>query len=109
MYIRAHGLVTADSLEHYLCCEPLWRIIISCSHGDKELLKASPATKLGFGSSLSAWLQRLCVAFSCYHAIKLGHRAEVQYMVESGNPCQIITRLLNYAVLFSRDMCWSGL
>ena len=93
-----------DSLGHDLCCEPLWTIIISFSHVDKQFLKASSATKLGFGPLPSAWLQCLCVAFSCYHAIKLGHRCEVQYMIESGKPCQVICRLLNHAVLFSRDM-----
>ena len=101
------GCGAVDSLDHYLCCDPLWTVVISCTHGHSELLQASPLTKLGFGQSPLAWLQRLCVAFRCYHAIKLGHRSEIQCMVESGNPCQVLLRLFNYAGVFSRDFKWT--
>ena len=63
------GCGEVDSLEHYLSCDPLWTIVISCSLGDKELLQVSPATKLGFGPSSFAWLQRSVCCFqllSCY-------------------------------------------
>ena len=103
---RVFGCEAVDSLEHCLCCDPLWTVVISCSHGLTELLQASPLTKLGFGQSPIAWLQRLCVAFSGYHAVKMGHRSEVQCMVKSGNPCQVLLRLFHYAGLFCREFEW---
>ena len=94
------GCEAVDSLEHYLCCDPMWTILISCSKGGTELLQSSPSTRLGFGADPMAWLQRLAIAFSCYHAINIGHRDEVDSALESGDPSQVHERLMNYARVF---------
>jgi len=100
------GCGGVDSLEHYLCCESLWTIVISCSQGRVEHLHVCPATKLGFGPMPATWLRRLVVAFNCFHAIKMAHRSEIQLFAESGHPHQVHSRLLNYAVEFCRDFRW---
>ena len=95
-----------DDLEHYLVCDPLWTIVISCSSGQSELLHAGPHSKFGFPFSAHsiAWWKMLAIAFSCYHAIKMGHRDEVLFCSESGNFCQVLDRLLEYACVFSREL-----
>ena len=116
-----------DDLEHYLVCDPLWTIVISCSHGQSELLQASPHSKFGFpsctfdltahgglaqaqfdqmpiGDSSPAWWKRIAIAFSCYHAIKMSHRNEVLSCTESGNFCQVLDRLVEYACVFHREV-----
>ena len=97
------GCEAVDSLGHYLCCDSLWTAVISHTGSSVELLQSCPATKLGLHGSPVAWMRRVSVAFSCYHAIKLGHRDEVDSAVESGNPYQVHERLMNYARVFSLE------
>ena len=40
-----------DSLDHYLICDPLWTIVISCCHQRSELLRSDPRTRLGLCAS----------------------------------------------------------
>jgi hypothetical protein len=96
-----------DDLEHYLICDPLWTVVISCSSGQSELLHAGPFTKLGlaFDDSSIVWWKKIAIAFSCYHAIKMSHRFEILSCHESGNFCQVEDRLLEYARVFSRELC----
>jgi len=96
-----------DSLDHYLCCDPLWTAVISCSFKYAELLQAGPFSKLGLGGS-SAWLQMLAIAFSCYHAIKMSHRDEILKFLESGHLCQVHDRLIGYAKVFSCEIVSCG-
>ena len=92
-----------DSLDHYLYCDPLWSAVISCSFRRTELLLADPITRLGLGGS-KEWWQMLSVAFSCYHALKLGHREDIVASLVSGHLCQVHGRLLSYARVFASDV-----
>ena len=95
-----------DNLNHYLCCDPLWTVVISCSSRQSEHLHASPCLKLGLYGPSSLWCQLTAIAFSCYHAIKMGHRSELQFFSNtgSGHLCQVHDRLLEYAKVFSMDL-----
>merc|ERR1712087_432995 len=93
-----------DDLEHYLCCEPSWTAVISHSFKRCELLQASPADRLSLCCLSEEWLQMIAIAFSCYHVVKLSHRDEIVDFVESGNPNQVIERLLSDADLHGREI-----
>ena len=95
-----------DDLEHYINCDPLWTVVISCSSGLSELLHAGPHTKFGLclDDSTIAWWRMLSIAFSCYHAIKIGHYSDIINSLESGNSCQVHSRLLEYARAYANDL-----
>ena len=98
------GCDASDCLDHYLCCDPLWTAVISNSYKKCELLWESPLVKLGLVSPSIEWLQMCAIAFSCYHSIKMSHMPEVLHALESGNPCQVHSRLMNYACAHSKDL-----
>ena len=83
-------------LGHYLCCDPLWTAVISCSFKETELLQCSPWSRLGLDGS-SAWLQMVAIEFSCYHAVGLSHRDDILVCTASGHPCQVLDRIMEYA------------
>ena len=98
------GCDAPDKLDHYLDCDPLWTAVISACFPRVELLQTRPLTKIGLIDPKVEWLQMTSVAFSCYHAIKLDHLAEVlAYESDEGNPCQVLSRLINYAHAFAKD------
>ena len=86
-------------------------MVISNSFKREELLSASPLQKLGLADSSKEWLQMLAIAFSCYHAIKSGHRSELSNndFAEGGHPYQVYDRLFGYARAFSREIVIVGL
>jgi len=100
------GCDAPDNLDHYLSCDPLWTMVISNSFKREELLSASPLQKLGLTDNSKEWLQMLAIAFSCYHAIKSGHRSEISNndYAEGRHPYQVHDRLFEYARTFSRDI-----
>jgi hypothetical protein len=81
-------------------------MVISNSFKREELLSASPLQKLGLTDNSKEWLQMLAIAFSCYHAIKSGHRSEISNndYAEGRHPYQVHDRLFEYARTFSRDI-----
>ena len=93
-----------DKFEHYLNCDHLWTVVISCTFRRVEHLHAVPLVKLGFGENSSEWLQMLSVAFACYHQIKFSHRAEVEACKSSGDYCSILLRLVGYARVYSGEL-----
>ena len=98
------GCEAQDCLDHYLCCDPLWTAVISASHKRSELLWTSPIVKLGLVSPSIEWLQMCALAFACYHSIKMSHMPEVLQALESGNLCQVHSRLINYASAHWKDL-----
>ena len=90
-----------DSLNHYVICDPLWSIVISCSSNQCEHLRCGPFSKLGLEASPMIWWRMLSIAFSCYHAIVVGHRDEVLSCAASGHPQKLLDRLIGYAQVFS--------
>ena len=70
-----------------------------------ELSLSSPVCRLGLDASNSnVWLQMLAVAFSCYHALKLSHRAEILDALACGHHCQVHGRLMEHAKVFSSEI-----
>ena len=98
------GCEAKDCLDHYLSCDPLWTSIISNSFKRSELLWTSPLVKIGLVSPSMEWLQMCALAFSCYHSIKMAHMNDVLHGLESGNPCQVYTLLMNYAKAHFKDL-----
>ena len=92
-----------DSLDHYVVCDPLWSIVISCASSQSEHLRCGPLSKLGFGASPMSWWRMLSIAFFCYHAIKLEHRDEVLSVTASGHPCQVLNRLIGTLKCFQKN------
>jgi len=92
-----------DELDHYLCCDPLWTAVISCSFKQRELLWSSPVSRLGLDGSVAS-LQMITIAFSCYHAIKMSHQGETLASLASGHLCQVHGRLMEYARVFASDI-----
>ena len=97
------GCGAKDDLDHYLCCDPLWTAVISSSFRRVELLWSRPMIRIGLIDPSIEWLQMTAIVFSCYHAIKMDHLSEVLSLHESGNPCQVYSRLLHYACAFNID------
>ena len=50
-------------------------------------------------------LKMLTIAFSCYHALKLGHKDEILSSIAFGHPCQVHDRLMNYAKVYACEIC----
>ena len=101
------GCGAEDTLDHYLCCDPLWTAVISNSFLRLELLWSRPMKRLGLIDPSIESLQMLAIAFSCYHSIKFTHLDEVLQMLESGNPYQVHTRLMHYACAHFKDIVGS--
>ena len=93
-----------DSLDHYLCCEPLWTAVKSVSFKRTVLLQSDPLTRTGLDGS-SEWLQMIAIAFSCYHALKMGHRDEILSSLAFGHPWQVWDRLISYAKVYAVEIC----
>ena len=93
-----------DSLEHYMSCDPLWTAVISTSYKRTELLQTDLFFRFGFSCSHEA-LKMLTIAFSCYHALKLGHRDEILSSFAFGHPCQVHDRRMNYAKAYACEIC----
>ena len=94
-----------DSLNHYLCCDPLWTAVISCSFRRTELLWSDPVSRLGLDGSQES-LKMLTVAFSCYHALRMGHRDEVfASLACGGHSCQVHDSLVSYAKVYASEIC----
>ena len=81
--------------------------MISCSANRVELLQSSPVRRLALDGS-PVGLRLLAIAFSCYHALKLGHRDDILSFLESGHPVQVYERLMSYASAFSKEISING-
>ena len=93
-----------DKLEHYLSCDHLWTVVISCTFRRVELLHAVPFVKLGFGENSNEWLQMLSVAFACYHQLKFSHMSEIEACRTAKDYSVIHLRLVGYARVYSNEL-----
>ena len=59
-----------DALHHYLRCDHLWTLLVSCARLDKSWLTATPAQRLGFVEPTTTSLLLITVAFWVYHGMK---------------------------------------
>ena len=93
-----------DALAHYLCCDPLWTAVISCSYKRTELLMQPPLVRLCLETPSVEGARLITIAFSCYHALKLGHRDLVEAGCDSGNFCEMHVKLMSLADAFAKDI-----
>ena len=64
-----------DTLAHYIDCPRLWRVIAKHSH---EYSRGSVLEKLGLRNAHPERFKNISVAFTVYHALKMGHRELIE-------------------------------
>ena len=98
------GCGARDRLSHYVSCDPLWTAVISCSAKRVELLHCCPLSRLCLITPSIERARLLTIAFSCYHALKLGHRELVDRACDSNDFDELHAKLLSFADAFARDI-----
>ena len=93
-----------DKLSHYICCDPLWTSVISSAKCTVEQLHVSPRVRLCLQNPSLESARLLTIAFSTYHALKLGNRQLVDSCIASGDFCPVQTKLLAVADAFAREI-----
>ena len=92
-----------DELSHYIQCEVLWTMIAACTGSRLEDLTITDAQKLCWCTP-SLWsCKRLTVAFSVYHALRIGHGDRIHQLVHVQNFGQIHELLFEHAAWFARE------
>ena len=85
-----------DALHHYLRCDHLWTILISCANFEKKWLFASPAHRMGFVEPSTTSLLLLTVAFRVYHSMKARRNAGLSTPSETAVECLWAMDLINH-------------
>ena len=85
-----------DALHHYLRCDHLWTLLISCAGLNVKWLTKTPAQRLGFVEPNSTSLLLLVVAFKVYHGMKGARGAEGHIPV--GVDCFWALELINHFI-----------
>ena len=70
-----------DSLQHYLCCSPMWTLAASCASLPTVFLSLSPSERLCLFNVNAQGLRLLGVVYRGYHALKLGHRDKIEQCI----------------------------
>ncbi len=98
------GCDDRDTLSHYIQCEPFWSVLITCSYRSEVLLHDSPLKRLCLLDPSLEQARLLTIAFSCYHALKLGHRELVQLGCDSGCFDDTLAKLVCLADAYAREL-----
>ena len=92
-----------DSLGHYLDCPILWLLLYSVLRTPSFSISA-PGAKLACLSRHSLNdLRRLCLAFKCYHALRMGHPKRIIKAVKSSLFDDLHVQFLNDLAHFAND------
>ncbi len=82
-----------DRLHHYLKCDPLWTLIVSCAGLGTEYLGASALVRGGYISPSVVGCNLIACAFLVYHAIKLQHTEVAMDAIACGD-FTVVTQLV---------------
>ena len=85
-----------DALHHYLRCDHLWPLLISCAKLDKKWLFMSPAHRLGFVEPSTTSLLLLTVASRVYHGMRARRNAGLSNPNEPEVECSWALDLINH-------------
>jgi len=72
-----------DCLSHYLTCSVFWALLNSACRSPASRWDVSSQSKICLADPLPFDYQRLVCAFLVYHALKLGHRKEVESAIKA--------------------------
>ena len=98
------GCQAADSLAHYICCDPLWTVVTSCAGAGTDMLRRPAISKLCLSAPSPEGARLLAIAFHCYHALKLGHRALIDCAFLSDDFEAVWSKLWSLAGVYSSDI-----
>jgi hypothetical protein len=85
-----------DVLHHYIRCDHLWTLLISCAKLDKKWLFASPAHRSGFVEPSTTSLLPLTVAFRVYLSMKARRNAGLSTTSDPAAECLWAMDLINH-------------
>ena len=74
-----------DSLHHYIQCDPLWTLVISCTVNQVSLLHLSTAHKICLVNPNSLSISLCVVAFQVYHALRNTYSYEINLAVQQSD------------------------
>ena len=79
-----------DSLHHYIHCDPLWTLVVSCTVNKSSLLHSSAAYKICLVNYNSESISLCVVAFQVYHALTNIHSHEINLAVQQSDFSHIV-------------------
>ena len=85
-----------DALHHYLRCDHLWTLLISCAHLDTKWLIATPAQRLVFVEPNATSLLLITVASRVYHGMEARRAAGLNNPNDPGEECSWALDLINH-------------
>ena len=85
-----------DALQHYLVCDHLWTLLVSCAGLKKEWLNLSAAQRLGFERPGIKSYLLIIVALKVYHAMKARRDAGLHDANATGEECSWAFDLINH-------------
>ena len=78
------------SLHHYIQCDPLWTLVISCTVNQVSLLHLSTAHKICLVNPNSLSISLCVVAFQVYHALRNTYSYEINLAVQQSDFSHIV-------------------
>ena len=87
-----------DCLKHYLCCSPLWTLLIGVTVPRTALLEWSSFNRLAISHPTLASVCLIALAYQAYQTIKLGARGLVDNAVESNDFSEVHASLLRESI-----------
>ena len=74
-----------DSLHHYICCELLWTLIISCTFNQTSLLHLPAANKICLVNPNSVNISLWVMASQVYHAVRNTYSHEINFATQQSD------------------------
>ena len=93
-----------DSLHHYICCEPLWTLIISCTVNQTSLLHLPAANKICLVNPSSVNISLWVMAFQVYHALRNTYSHEITRAVQQSDFSHIAVIACGLLINFAEDL-----
>ena len=93
-----------DFLTHYLTCPILWHLIVSSLRQPVFIATLQPVQFACMDRPVQNDFKRICIAFKCYHAIRLSHPELVKRAIKSKVFDEIHLLLLEYVRQFADEL-----
>ena len=94
-----------DTFEHYLGCDPLWTILVSCAGLGTAALHDSPVQRLGLANPTKQRFILITLASRCFHGIRMNHSAQVDLAIRERDFSNVQTLLLELALIHFKELC----
>ena len=93
-----------DSLHHYICCEPLWTLVISCTVNQTSLLHLPAANKICLVNPNSVTISLWVVSFQVYHALRNTYSHEINLAVQQSDFSHIAVIACALLINFAEEL-----